>query len=133
MSHRDYDEEDCPYCGEPVSPTARRCRNCGEYLDDDDYDDDRRGGDATDFVVPTNVSVWSLLAGYAGLFGCLFPGLGLLGVVFGLMGLKQAKRKPRKGGYGSATSDVRAWVGVVLGTIWTLLWLGVGVALIVKN
>lgn len=45
MSEKKYME--CPYCGEDIRVTARKCKHCGEWLDDDDeeYDDDFSEGD----------------------------------------------------------------------------------------
>lgn len=125
---RDDDDDD-----RPRRPRRRRD-------DDDDYDDDsddrprrRSSGDLepAGMIVPLGVSPLSLAACYIGIIGlCLwFPAP--IALVCGILALR--RRKPNPGSYGSVTSDVRAWIGVVLGGIGTLLLLGVGVLFVLDR
>jgi hypothetical protein len=116
----DYEDDDPP----------RRRRRRDEDYEDDDYDDDdyddrpRRRADDVDpvgFIVPTDVSGWSIVACYAGLIGFCLPLLGLpfalVGLVCGIVALRKRKRATN---YGRVTSDIRAIVGVVLGGLGVL-------------
>jgi hypothetical protein len=115
-----------------VSVRAEVCPFCHAELyedEDDDYDDEgrplpmarRRSGDveAVDFIVPTNVSAWSILACYLGLIGFCLPVVGLVlavpAVIFGIIALRQRKKRKHSGTYGAVTSDIRAIIGLVLG------------------
>jgi hypothetical protein len=40
MAYHEQHERKCPTCGERISATAPRCFNCGEYVEDDDEEDD---------------------------------------------------------------------------------------------
>jgi hypothetical protein len=40
MAYHEQHERRCPTCGERISATARKCFNCGEYVDDDEAGDD---------------------------------------------------------------------------------------------
>jgi hypothetical protein len=121
---------ECPSCAELIPESAVRCRFCGEILDEEAAEEmgyrSRGGGDdPAQFIVPTNVSAWSLAAGYCGLFGlCLFP-LAPLGVIFGVIALN---RRKADGTYGSVTGDIRAVTGIVLGALGCLGWLALLVA-----
>jgi hypothetical protein len=117
--------EPCPDCGKLVSVRAETCPFCDAELYEDD-DDDRplprkRSGDveAVDFLVPTNVSAWSILSCYLGLIGFCLPFVGMVfaipAVIFGIIALRQRKKRKQPGTYGAVTSDIRAIVGLVLG------------------
>jgi hypothetical protein len=93
----------------------------------DDHDDRprrRREPDleATDFLIPTGVSAYSMAACYFGLFSCFIPVVGLLmaliAVPCGVVALR--RRKKRASTYGSVTGDIRAVLGIVCGSL-TLL------------
>ncbi len=117
-----------------VEPARRPPRPARNEDDDDEDDRPRRRSsyrkepttEATDFLVPTNVSGWAIASCYLGLFGCLLPVAGLIfavpAVIFGIIAI----RKPRReGNYGAVTSNVRAIIGLVLSTLSILLWGGV--------
>src|SRR5947209_4372703 len=111
----------CPYCGQPVPAGAPQCRSCGRPLDwggpagerqwIDEGDDERRGGrprqdvEATDFLVPVNVSPWALASCYLGLIGFCLPIIGLVfaipALIFGIIALQ--KKPARRVSYGSVT------------------------------
>lgn len=132
----------CPSCRASNSPSAARCRKCGEPLarrrrrsraeEDDDYDDDDDDeGDAVDEVVSTVIPYKNgraLLAYYIGIFG-LVPGLGFFlgptAAVMGLLGMRYARDHPRAKGTGHAMA------GIILGALETLLNWGAVIAFII--
>lgn len=73
-------------------------------------------GDATGGVIPYK-NLPALLAYYAGVFSILpfFP-IGLCAIGLGIAGLRKRKREPWVRG------AVHAWIGIVLGTVFGLLW-----------
>jgi hypothetical protein len=109
----------------------------------DDYDEDdqavRRpppspGVEATDFLIPTNVSGYSIAACYLGLISCLpVVGLvtGVVAILCGIAALRRRNKSRQPGSYGAVTGDIRAVVGIVLGSIGTLFNLPVTFLLIV--
>jgi hypothetical protein len=127
-------KEPCPECGELVSVRAEVCPFCdADLYEDDDYDDDRplpmprrssSDVEAVDFIVPTNVSAWSILACYLGLIGFCLPIVGLVfaipAVIFGIIALRERTKRKKSGTYGAVTSDIRAIIGLVLGGLATV-------------
>ena len=115
-------------------PRPRRRR------DPDDADDRPRRPreepefEATDILIPTGVSGYSIAACYLGLVSCL-PVVGLLfGIIAlacGIIALRQRKKKRAPGSYGAVTSDMRAIIGIVLGGIGTLINLPITIIVIV--
>jgi hypothetical protein len=105
-----------------------RRRDPGE---DDDRPRRRREPEveATDFLIPTGVSAYSMAACYFGLFSCFIPVLGLLmaliAVPCGVVALR--RRKKRASTYGSVTGDIRAVLGIVCGSLTLLGYLVFGV------
>ena len=89
---------------------------------------------ATDFLIPTNVSRYSLAACYLGLFSCVFPLVGfLMAIVAVLCGIKALRqRKKRAESYGAVTGDIRAVLGVVCGSLTILAYLAVGILYLAK-
>jgi predicted branched-subunit amino acid permease len=89
--------------------------------------------DAVQFLVPTNVSGWSIVACYAGFIGMCLP---LFGLVFAIpaviCGIEAQRRRKKTASYGSVTSDIRAILGLVFSSIAILLWGGLA-ALILWN
>lgn len=68
------------------------------------------------WLVPTNVSGWAVAAGYLGLLTfILFTIPGPLALFTGIKGLRQIRGRPGLNG------KVRAWVGIVLGGLGTVL------------
>jgi hypothetical protein len=132
-------KEPCPECGKLVSVREEVCPFCDAELfeDDDDQGPPRRPRrkssdvEAVDLIVPTNVSVWSILSCYMGLIGFCLPVVGLVfaipAVVFGIMGLR---RRKKTGTYGAVTSDIRAIIGLVLGGLGTLIGIGLLILMI---
>ena len=90
----------------------------------EDADDRRRrrrpppAVEATDFLIPTGVSRWSMAACYIGLVSCFLPVVGMLVAVGAIVcGVIALRRRKQTRSYGAVTSDVRAIVGIVLGTL----------------
>ena len=135
-------KEPCPECGKLVSASAEVCPFCDTEMFEDDDDRGRprtprgRSSDveAVDFIVPTNVSVWSILSCYLGLIGFCLPVIGLVfavpAVVFGIIALR---RRKKTGSYGAVTSDVRAIIGLILGGLGTLIGLTLLIVMIVAG
>jgi|SRR5262245_48070451 len=117
----------------PEEPRPRR-----RPRDDDEYEDRPRSRrrppepapvEATDFLIPTGVSGWSMASCYFGLFSCFIPLLGLLMALValpcGIIALRERKKRAQT--YGSVTSDIRAVVGVVCSSLTLLGYLVFGV------
>lgn len=115
---RDDDDEDRPRRRPP------------EY--DDDYEDRPRRGrrrpdeiEATDFLIPTNVSAASMAACYLGLFSCFLPFLGFLMAIIALpCGIVALRRRKKAQSYGAVTGDIRAVVGIICSSLTILTHVG---------
>jgi hypothetical protein len=122
--------------------TAPRCHHCGAWLEAEDGGPEREWLDeeeerprrrrrrskdveATDFLIPTNVSGWALASCYLGLIGFCLPIVGLVfafpAFIFGIIALlKPAKRVS----YGSVTGNIRAVIGLILSGLAIIGWGG---------
>lgn len=114
----------CIYCGAKFDPYATACLSCGKerakaapavppsmaQLSPNASDPSLR------WLIPVGRSGYAVASGYLGFFG-LVPGVGLLAVIFGWLALRDIARHPEKFGKG------RAWFGIVLGSLLTLMWL----------
>src|SRR5690242_9620332 len=94
-------KEPCPECGKLVSIRAAVCPYCdADLYEDEDDDNDRprlpveRGPadiEPVDFLIPTNVSGWSIASCYLGLIGFCIPFAGLVfaipAFIFGIIAL----------------------------------------------
>src|SRR5262245_24333577 len=108
---------------------------------DAEYDDPprRRPGDAdveaTDFIIPTNVSGYSIAACYLGFVGCFLPFIGLLFALValpcGIIALRRQKRKP--GSYGAVTGDMRAVIGIIFASLALLYNIPLVLLIIIAN
>jgi len=120
------DEEPVEVQAVTAEPARRKPapRRRDEEDDEDDYEDDDRprrkykkeeAVEATDFLVPTNVSGWALASCYMGLLGVCIPIAGLLltipAFIFGIIALRRQRRAST---YGAVTGNARAVIGIVL-------------------
>ena len=130
--------EPCPFCGKPVSATVEVCPHCGEDLFEDDdappRPPRRQAEDGTQFIIPTNVSPWAIGACYAGLVGFCLPFIGLIFAIPAVLMAIIALRKAKTGtSYGAVTSNVRAWIGLVLGGLAVVGWGGLLVYVLLQR
>jgi len=130
----------CPTCGRLLAAREVYCPYCIERLDEAPNFDVRRvrrqpqNEDPVQFLVPTNVSAWSIIACYAGFVGMCMPFLGFFFAVPGFICAIVALCRRRKTvSYGSVTSDIRAILGLVFSTIGLLLWGGLLLLLLLSS
>jgi hypothetical protein len=130
------DTKICPHCDEEIRAAARKCRHCGELLEDDDEPaavprkkkKKATHGTVDRMLIPVGRPVSAIAAGYCALFGVI-PGCGLpfsiAALVCGIFALKAIKKDPDLSGSG------RAWFGVILGGLMTAVSLIVLVIILV--
>jgi Domain of unknown function (DUF4190)/WXG100 protein secretion system (Wss), protein YukD len=106
----------CPFCGERILAVARKCRYCEEYLDPGLREAASEPGALDRLVMPVGRPASAIAAGYLGLFS-LLPFFGIISIIVSVVALRTLKRNPHLHGRG------RAWFGLVMGIITTLLYL----------
>ena len=110
----------CTECGKQISDAAISCPHCG-YI--------QEKGDATCGIIPYK-NPPALIAYYLGLFS-LIPCLGLLlapiAIILGILGLKKKKKTPIIKG------QVHAWIGIICGFVFGILWLTLAVGFLILN
>jgi hypothetical protein len=117
-------------CGETIKTTAKKCRHCGEFLDEDlrerrEAEDDPGPDPALSMIVPIGATPLSIATSYLGLFGLLCLPLGPIALIAGIFALKEIKNDPRQKKGGS----VRAIVGMILGGLGTVALVLVAIAM----
>ncbi|MFT3807700.1 DUF4190 domain-containing protein [Arenimonas sp.] len=112
----------CIYCGAKFDPYATACLACGK-----ERAKATAGArpmmaapapapDSTmRWLLPVGRSGYAIASGYLALFGLILPGIGLVAMIFGWLGLRDIAKHPEKIGKG------RAWFGIVGGGLVTLL------------
>jgi hypothetical protein len=118
----DPSREPCPFCGKPILATAVKCRYCGQYLIKDDLPEPPASPPQvvkpSEFLVPTNVSGWSIVSCYAGFIGLCLPFIGLVFAIPAFIcGIVALRKRSGKGTYGAVTSDVRAILGLIFSSL----------------
>ena len=117
-------DKQCPYCGEWTPAAMDRCQACGEL-------EHRSAPPAPadrpvqpeDFLVPRNVSIWSMLAFYIGFLSCIIPYAGFfLGIAVIGFAVTALCRRRRNTSYGEVSSDLRGVFGLLFGIASTLIW-----------
>jgi hypothetical protein len=108
----------------------------------DDFEDEERPRprrkreadfEATEMLIPTGVSAYSMAACYFGLFSCFIPVLGLLMALIALpCGIAALKRRKKKATYGAVTGDIRAVVGIVCSSLTLLGYLAILILYVVS-
>jgi len=73
---------------------------------------------ALGYIVPINTSIWAIFASYVGLFAVSML-LAPIALILGIIALRDVRKHPEKTGKG------RAIFAIVMGTIFTLLPLGI--------
>jgi Domain of unknown function (DUF4190)/WXG100 protein secretion system (Wss), protein YukD len=106
----------CPFCGERILAVARKCRFCEEYLDPALREAASEPGALDRLVMPVGRPASAIAAGYLGLFS-LLPFFGIIAIIVSVVALRTLKRNPHLHGRG------RAWFGLVMGIMTTLLYL----------
>ena len=114
----------CPACGETCEDTAQFCTRCGTRFSTStgtwQPSPPPAGDDTTARLIPYR-NPYALMAYYTGLFSfvCVF-GLALApcALITGILGLKHLKRSPEAHGV------VHAWIGIILGGIFTIIHYG---------
>jgi hypothetical protein len=113
------ERKSCPACGESIAAAAKKCRFCGEIFDAElrRISAPQPSG-AERMLVPVGRPISAIASGYLALFG-IIPGCGLpfsIGaIITGLVALKTIKKDPQLSG------SVRAWFGIIVGTVMTLI------------
>lgn len=102
----------CTNCGTQIPPHAAFCPACGHHQRAIRSTPQTPG--ALKWIVPINVSIFSVLSCYSGLLSLAFFILILpsfAAIIFGVLALGELKRKPHLSGV------ARAWTGIVSGSV----------------
>lgn len=121
------DVKNCPLCGEEILAIAKKCRHCRSYLDPALQAAAEAPSALERLALPVGRPATAIVAGYAALFA-IIPVLGLpfsiTALTCGILALRKINRTPGLSGRG------RAWFGIVMGSVMTLVSLAGLVVLI---
>ncbi len=125
------ERKNCPSCGESILAVAKKCRFCGEYFDEELRRANLPSTSPVErMILPVGRPVSAIASGYLALFGVI-PLFGLpfsLGaIITGFVALSAIKKNPDLSGAG------RAWFGIIVGGLATLVSLVAGVVTVVVN
>ena len=103
----------CENCGTKIlSEKASYCENCGQFLLASPVEDITQDPMMRTFL-PVGRSLWAIAAGYLALFSVLcIPAP--FALICGIIAVRDIKKNPKKIGM------VRAWLGIVLGSIFSI-------------
>jgi predicted Zn finger-like uncharacterized protein len=126
---RGYDREYCPRCDKPMRRGERRCRHCGEELDDEDDRPWERGATRRDSEphrgpLVLTLGIISIVDGAISLIGC--PYLSVFGLGLGIPTWVMGQRDLNK--MRSGLKDPRGqpqtqagWICAIVGTVLSIL------------
>ncbi len=126
------EERMCSDCGQALDAADAFCRSCGHPASAPptvpgplSRGASAEQGDATGGLIPYK-NVPALMAYYCGVFSIIpfFP-IGIAAFVLGIIGLKRRKRNPVIRG------AAHAWIGIIIGGLFGLIWTAATVAIIV--
>ncbi len=105
----------CTKCGKELSDDAAFCPACGTSTSDKPIAVPSEE-ETLKYILPIGRSGYAIAAGYLALFSVLFV-FAPFALLFGILALRDIRLHPEKKGKG------RAWFGIVMGALFTLLGL----------
>ena len=117
----------CPKCGAENSNANNNCTKCGNLLNGAEPQAQRvQGSDVGISTIIPYKNAPALIGYYLGVFSIIpfFP-IGITALILGIKGLKKAKEHPE------AKGKAHAWVGIIAGGFFGLLWTALTVIMII--